>query len=245
MVIDARSAADEIGAALETGRRELAKVDLEKVRDDALSRRVGLLRAFGPACEPGPAHAPPAAAATLAAGRRPPGIRRGGPGLGLPARREGAAWRRNRRSASAGRRRDRRRISPPPSTPRRPPSCGHGCRRWRAAPPEGRVKTPRSIDSIGASFLCCAPARGRPDPTRLTVQPTARRTARPTVQSTARRRSAPSSGPTTMPALTAPQPTARRTAGSRCSAPWWHQACMRRRRVRSPRQQAGSQWRVS
>jgi ferric-dicitrate binding protein FerR (iron transport regulator) len=37
MVIDARSAADEIGAALETGRRELAKVDLEKVRDDALS----------------------------------------------------------------------------------------------------------------------------------------------------------------------------------------------------------------
>ncbi|MGH2464098.1 MAG: hypothetical protein ACRDGI_01410 [Candidatus Limnocylindrales bacterium] len=37
MVIDARSAADEIGAALATGRRELAKVDLEKVRDDALS----------------------------------------------------------------------------------------------------------------------------------------------------------------------------------------------------------------
>jgi hypothetical protein len=37
MVIDARSAADEIAAAFETGRRELAKVDLEKVRDDALS----------------------------------------------------------------------------------------------------------------------------------------------------------------------------------------------------------------
>jgi hypothetical protein len=37
MVIDTRSAADEIGAALETGRRELAKVDLQKVRNDALS----------------------------------------------------------------------------------------------------------------------------------------------------------------------------------------------------------------
>ncbi len=37
MVIDARSAADEIGAALESGRRELARIDLEKVRDDAIS----------------------------------------------------------------------------------------------------------------------------------------------------------------------------------------------------------------
>jgi hypothetical protein len=37
MVIDRHSAVDDIAAALETGRRELASVDLGKVRDDAWS----------------------------------------------------------------------------------------------------------------------------------------------------------------------------------------------------------------